>query len=94
MTVDLHVHSHYSSDGKLTISEILEYYSPGDIVGLTDHETIGGWNEFQDEAEKRGLRPVLGVEWFANKGKYHILSYFLNGTPNHFKDFMINRRNK
>ncbi len=94
MIVDLHVHSHYSSDGRLTISEILEYYSPEDIVGLTDHETIGGWNEFQDEAEKRGLRPILGVEWFADKGKYHILSYFLNGTPNDFNDFMINRRNK
>ena len=58
MIVDLHVHSYYSSDGKLTISEILEYYSPGDIVGLTDHETIGGGNEFQDEVEKRSLRPV------------------------------------
>jgi len=94
MIVDLHVHSHYSSDGKLTISEILEYYSPGDLVGLTDHETIGGWDEFQDEAEKRGLRPLLGVEWFSNRGKYHILSYFLNGTSNHFKEFMANRRNK
>ena len=92
MIIDLHTHSHYSSDGKLTIPELLDYYSKGDIVGLTDHETIGGWDEFKAEAEKRGIRPVLGVEWFA--GEHHILSYFLNGVPDDFISYMVERRNK
>jgi 3',5'-nucleoside bisphosphate phosphatase len=92
MIIDLHTHSYYSSDGKLTIPELLDYYSPGDIVALTDHETIGGWNEFKTEAKKRGIRPVLGVEWFA--GEHHILSYFLKGEPDDFHRYMKMRRKK
>ena len=92
MIIDLHTHSHYSSDGKLTIPELLDYYSPGDIVGLTDHETIGGWDEFTTEAKKRGIRPILGVEWFA--GEHHILSYFLKGVPDDFLSYMVERRSK
>ncbi len=92
MILDLHTHSHYSSDGQLTIPELLDYYSKGDIVGITDHETIGGWDEFKTEAEKRGIRPVLGVEWFAEKGRHHILSYFINGIPDDFIKYMVKRR--
>jgi len=92
MIIDLHTHSHYSSDGKLTIPELLDYYSKGDIVGLTDHETIGGWDEFKTEAKKRDIQPVLGLEWFA--GEHHILCYFLNGVPDDFLNYMVERRNK
>ncbi len=92
MIIDLHVHSYYSPDGKLTIPELLDHYSPGDIVGIADHETIGGWDEFKIESEKRGIRPVFGIEWFA--GKHHVLSYFLNGVSDSFKDYMTKRRNK
>jgi len=92
MIIDLHTHSHYSSDGKLTIPELLDYYSPGDIVALTDHETIGGWDEFTTEAKKKGIRPILGVEWFA--GEHHVLSYFLKGVPDDFLRSMVERRSK
>ena len=92
MIIDLHTHSHYSSDGKLSIPELLDYYSSGDIVGISDHETIAGWNEFRTEAEKRGIQPVMGVEWFA--GEHHILSYFINGVPDDFLRYMEKRRSK
>lgn len=92
MIIDLHVHSHYSSDGKLTIPELLDYYSPGDIVGIADHETIGGWAEFRIESKKRGIRPILGIEWFA--GEHHILSYFLKGVTDDFQRYMAKRRSK
>lgn len=92
MILDLHTHSYYSSDGKLSIPELLDYYSKGDIVGLTDHETIGGWDEFKSEAEKRGIRPILGVEWFA--GAHHVLSYFLKGESEDFLRYMAKRRSK
>jgi predicted metal-dependent phosphoesterase TrpH len=92
MIIDLHTHTHYSADGKLTIPELLDYYSPGDIVGITDHETIGGWDEFKTEAEKRNIRPILGVEWFA--GEHHILCYFLRGVPDNFYRYMKMRRKK
>ncbi len=90
MIIDLHMHSHYSPDGRYSIPKLLDLFSEGDIAGLTDHETIGGWEEFEKEAENRGIKPILGVEWFADE--CHILSYFLNSVPDNFYKFMQNRR--
>ncbi|MCK5061544.1 hypothetical protein KAR28_03250 [Candidatus Parcubacteria bacterium] len=91
MIIDLHTHSYYSADGQYSISELLDFFSAGDIAGITDHETIGGWEEFKIEAQKRDIRPVLGVEWFTPT--CHILSYFINEIPQDFFDFMVARRN-
>lgn len=90
MIIDLHLHSYYSADGSCGIQELLGFFSPGDIVAITDHETIGAWEAFRTEATQRGLTPILGVEWFSVK--CHILSYFLNGVPQEFLEFMNNRR--
>ena len=90
MIIDLHMHSHYSPDGRYSILKLLDLFSRGDIAGLTDHETIGGWTEFKNEAKNRGIKPILGVEWFADG--CHILSYFLNNVPDDFYKFMRNRR--
>ncbi|MBT6047195.1 MAG: hypothetical protein HOG49_10265 [Candidatus Scalindua sp.] len=92
MIVDLHLHSYYSHDGKHAMSSLLDLFSAGDIAGIADHETIGGWDEFKSNALKRGITPVLGVEWYANSGEDHILSYFTDNIPPDFLDFMHNRR--
>lgn len=91
MIIDLHTHSHYSADGQYSIPELLNFFSTDDIVGLTDHETIGGWEEFKTEAQKRGIRPILGVEWFL-RSCCHIISYFINDIPQDFLDYMADRR--
>ena len=91
MIIDLHTHSYYSADGQYSIPELLDFFFAGDITGLTDHETVGGWEEFKVEAQKRGIRPVLGVEWFTPT--CHILSYFITEIPQGFLDFMVERRN-
>jgi len=93
MIIDLHTHSYYSPDGKLSISELLDFYSAGDIVALTDHETIAGWEEFKGVAQKKGVIPICGIEWFL-RDYCHILSYFINEIPQHFFDFMTERRIK
>lgn len=93
MIVDLHLHSYYSADGKHTMPTLLDFFSIGDIAGIADHETIGGWDEFKVEALRRGIKPVLGVEWYGDAGEDHILSYFTNKIPNVFLDFMHHRRN-
>jgi len=90
MIIDLHMHSHYSPDGRHSIPELLDFFSEGDIAGLTDHETIGGWREFEGEAKNKGINPVLGIEWFSVK--CHILAYFLNGVPEKFCECMRERR--
>jgi predicted metal-dependent phosphoesterase TrpH len=90
MIIDLHLHSYYSADGACGIQELMDFFNPGDIVAITDHETIGAWETFSMEAAERGLIPVLGVEWFSVK--CHILSYFFNSIPQDFLEFMKNRR--
>jgi predicted metal-dependent phosphoesterase TrpH len=92
MIIDLHTHSHFSSDGRYTVDELLDLYEPGAIVGLTDHETIEGWSTFTIGAELRGLIPVPGVEWFSDD--CHILSYFVGQPTDAFFDFMRLRRAK
>lgn len=92
MIIDLHTHSYYSADGQYSIPDLLDFFSAEDIAGLTDHETIGGWEEFRTEAQQRRIRPIVGVEWFAYK--CHILCYFVNKIPKDFIDFMIDRREK
>ncbi len=90
MIIDLHMHSHYSPDGRYSIPELLDFFSEGDIAGLTDHETIGGWREFEKVAKNKGINPVLGIEWFS--AECHILAYFFNGVPEKFCEFMRERR--
>jgi len=86
------MHSHYSPDGRYSIPQLLDLFTKGDIAGLTDHETIGGWQEFKAEAISRGVQPVLGIEWFTQS--CHILAYFLNDVPNVFQQYMKVRRAK
>ena len=90
MIIDLHTHSYYSADGQYSIPELLDFFSAEDIAGLTDHETIGGWEEYEDVAQKRGIQPVLGLEWFSVK--CHILCYFINKVPQEFLYYMADRR--
>ena len=92
MIIDLHTHGYYSPDSELSIPDLLQRYSKGDIVALTDHETIAGWDLFKEEALRRGIRPILGAEWFING--CHILSYFVSDIPNNFINFMAERRSK
>jgi predicted metal-dependent phosphoesterase TrpH len=91
--IDLHLHSCYSGDGIHNIGFLTQLFSAGDIVALTDHETIAGWDEFKVECEKRGLKPIFGIEWFADD--CHILSYFPNpNVSEEFKEFIAERRKK
>ncbi len=63
--VHLHVHSHYSLlDGLGKIPEILDRVKElgMDACALTDHGALYGLVEFYQEAKKRGIKPILGVE--------------------------------
>lgn len=90
MIIDLHWHSHHSSDGRHAIADLLDHYGPGSIVSLTDHETISGWETFVRSSRERRLVPVRGLEWFSVG--CHILSYFRGPPPQAFLAFMTARR--
>ncbi len=63
----LHLHSHYSLlDGLPKINEILDYVQElkMDSVALTDHGVLYGAVEFFKEAQKRGIKPIIGCELY------------------------------
>lgn len=65
---NLHLHSSYSDGGftprhLIFIGKSLGYSA----LALTDHETDGGWEEFSWFANRDGIIPIRGVEFY---GKY------------------------
>lgn len=78
MLIDLHTHSRFS-DGTQSPTELMEDAASSGlaVIGLTDHDTTGGWAEALEAAGERGLGLVRGMEISC---KYegisvHLLSY-------------------
>jgi len=93
MKIDLHLHSCYSGDGIHSVDRLTSLFSTGDVIALTDHETIAGWEDFEISCKQRNLRPIYGVEWFTSP--YHIISYFpCKKVSKQFNSFIIDRRFK
>lgn len=78
MKADLHLHSFYS-DGAHSPAELAEMGKRAGlgVMALTDHDSMGGSDEFSLEAERRGILPVRGweVSAYEGEGKVHILGY-------------------
>jgi len=63
----LHVHSHYSLlDGLSKVDELLDYVKElgMDSVALTDHGNIYGAVEFYKKAKAKGIKPIIGCEFY------------------------------
>ncbi|MCK4749894.1 MAG: PHP domain-containing protein, partial [Bacteroidales bacterium] len=61
----LHVHTQYSIlDGAASIPELLKKAIDDGMraVAITDHGNMFGVKEFHNEANKRGIKPILGCE--------------------------------
>jgi predicted metal-dependent phosphoesterase TrpH len=61
--IDLHTHS-LRSDGRGSPSQVMrEAAAAGlDIVALTDHDTVAGWDEARETAREVGLGFIPGIE--------------------------------
>jgi DNA polymerase-3 subunit alpha len=71
--VHLHLHTEYSLlDGAVRIPALMkkvrEYGMPA--VALTDHGNLFGAIEFYQEAEKAGVKPIIGVEAYVAPGSH------------------------
>jgi len=78
MRIDLQLHSTYS-DGYLTPTELAKFAAEKGVkaASLTDHNTIGGLDEFGRACAKLGIRTVPGLELYVKFGsrKLNILWY-------------------
>lgn len=68
--IELHLHDHYSAlDG---VNTPAEYMARAVELGMThlaqtNHGTLSGHRDFQREAEKAGIIPILGVEGYISE---------------------------
>lgn len=77
MRIDLHTHSRVS-DGTHSPSELVaDAVEAGlDVLGLTDHDTAGGWDEATRAADGTGLTVLRGIEISTRHVQgVHLLAY-------------------
>jgi predicted metal-dependent phosphoesterase TrpH len=76
--IDLHAHS-LASDGTDTPGELVAAAAEAglDVVALTDHDSVAGWDEAADAARRHGVVLVPGVEisCLADGISVHLLAY-------------------
>ncbi len=70
--VHLHLHTEYSLlDGAVRVKDLMkkaaEFEMPA--VAITDHGNLYGAIEFYQEAERRGIKPIIGCEAYMAPGK-------------------------
>jgi len=80
--IDLHTHS-TASDGTFSPKRLVKLAKETGLVALalTDHDTIDGLAEAEEEAQAQSLAFVPGVEIsvkFDGPGHFHLLGYFLD----------------
>lgn len=88
--VPLHVHTTYSVQDSCTrMNELVNEAKDMGInaLAITDHGTISGWWEFQEECQKANIKSLLGIEFYVadnfeakTKTRYHILAIAKNET--------------
>jgi DNA polymerase-3 subunit alpha len=84
--VHLHNHSHYSLlDGLQKVPAMLDRVAElgMEAVALTDHGTLSGAIEFYDEARKRKLKPIIGVEAYVAPRGYQDKTAGIDKVPYH-----------
>lgn len=80
MPIDLHAHT-TASDGSYSPTELVAHARELGLsaVGITDHDTFGGWTEALEAGERLGVEIVPGIELSVSgeAGKFHLLGYYV-----------------
>ena len=86
---DLHCHT-TASDGLLSPTELVQLAAQLGLkgIGITDHDTIQGWQEAEEAGANYQIRILKGIELNTNwHGKeVHILGYEVNSSSNYLTD--------
>ena len=78
MLIDLQLHSTYS-DGYLNPSQVAEFAAKQGVkvAALTDHNTVGGLDEFRNACRPLGIKPIAGLELYVklHHWRFNVLWY-------------------
>jgi hypothetical protein len=84
MLIDLQLHSTYS-DGYLTPTQLASFLAKQKvkIASLTDHNTIGGLDEFNKACGKKGIKTIPGIELYVKieKKRSNVLWFNFKDDP-------------
>lgn len=83
MRIDLHAHSNVSDGTEPPRELVRRAASAGlDVVAITDHDTVSGWDEAATAALDVGIRVVPGLELSCTRGaaSVHVLGYRIDPT--------------
>lgn len=93
--IDLHTHTQ-ASDGRLSPRDLVRqaWLAGIRVLGVTDHDTIGGLAAASSAAHEFGVRLVDGVEVTAieESRDVHVLGYFMDLTDEPFVSFLAAQR--
>lgn len=85
---DLHIHTVHS-DGTYTPTELVRLAKRSGLacIALTDHDTLSGIAEAQEEGNRSGVEVISGVEISVKfePGTMHILGYFVDRNSEQLK---------
>lgn len=88
--MDLHLHS-TASDGTLSPVDVVRRAAETGLAGLslTDHDTTAGVEEARAEAERQGLRFLVGAELSANEpgSSVHLLAFGFSPADGNLQGF-------
>ncbi|KKR22041.1 MAG: hypothetical protein UT48_C0001G0054 [Parcubacteria group bacterium GW2011_GWE2_39_37] len=101
MLIDLQVHSTYS-DGYLTPTQMAAFLARQGVkvAALTDHNTVGGVDEFQTACLKHNIKPIVGIELYTKLRHTNINVLWFNFDHNNpelhkmLRDSQTRRRSK
>lgn len=87
-TIDLHVHSN-ASDGTLSPREVVKLAKRTGLsaMALTDHDTVSGIPEANEEGNRSGIEIIPGIEMSSKylDKEIHILGLFIDINDNIFQ---------
>jgi predicted metal-dependent phosphoesterase TrpH len=93
--IDLHTHT-TASDGRLTPSDLVARAASAgvDVLGLTDHDTVGGCAAAAQACAERQMAFVPGIEITAVVGEadVHVLGYFVDVESTTLRRFLSAQR--
>lgn len=94
---DLHCHT-TASDGLLRPEEVVKIAAKKGLkaLGITDHDTVEGWQEAEKAGKKYGIKVVKGIEintdW--NEKEVHIIGYELDRESASLQKHLLDLREK